>query len=42
MVENGLRWEDDGGAVLEIADPIPQVAEKNTPWPMDAVGEFPL
>ena len=24
LVENDLRWEDDGGPVIETADPIPQ------------------
>ena len=39
VVENDLRWEDDGGPVLEIADPTPpRVAEKEIPQPMDAAG----
>ncbi len=31
VVENDLRWEDDGGPGVEIADPTPEVEEKNTP-----------
>jgi hypothetical protein len=38
VLENDLRWEDDGGPVLEIADPTPRVAEKEIPPPMDAAG----
>jgi hypothetical protein len=30
-----LRWEDDGGAAFEGDNPIPQVAEINTPRSMD-------
>jgi hypothetical protein len=31
VIENILRWEDDGGPVSEIGNPLPQVAETNTP-----------
>jgi hypothetical protein len=31
VVENDLRWEDDGGPVIEIPDPIPQAAENQSP-----------
>jgi hypothetical protein len=34
-----LRWEDDGGAAFEGDNPIPQVAETNTPRSMDVAGE---
>ncbi len=34
--ENVLRWEDDGGPVVQTGDPIPQVAENETPQPKDA------
>jgi hypothetical protein len=30
-----LRWEDDGGAVFETGNLLPQVAETNTPRSMD-------
>ena len=36
-----LRWEDDGGATIEAFEednPIPQVAETNTPRSMDVTG----
>ena len=38
MLENILRWEDDGGPVSETGNPLPQVAETNTPRRMDAAG----
>jgi len=38
VVENNLRWEDDGGPV-EAADPTPQVAENDIPRPTDAAGK---
>ena len=31
VIENILRWEDDGGPVSETGDLLPQVAETNTP-----------
>ena len=31
VVENDLRWEDDGGPAVEIADPIPPAAENQPP-----------
>jgi hypothetical protein len=34
-----LRWEDDGGAMFEGDNPIPQVAETNTPRSMDVAGD---
>ena len=36
VIENILRWEDDGGPVSETGYPIPQAAETNTPQRMDA------
>jgi hypothetical protein len=36
---NILRWEDDGGAMFEEDNPIPQVAETNTPRSMDVTGD---
>jgi hypothetical protein len=36
VIENVLRWEDDGGPGSETGDPIPQVVETNTPRQMDA------
>lgn len=35
-LENTLRWEDDGGPVLEAGNPLPQLAEINTPRTMVA------
>lgn len=29
-IENIQRWEDDGGHVLEIVAPLPQIPETNT------------
>lgn len=40
VIENLLRWEDDGGPVYEAVYPLPQVAETKTPQPQDAVGKF--
>jgi hypothetical protein len=39
VIENILRWEDDGGPVSETGSPLPQVAEIKTPRMMDADGE---
>jgi hypothetical protein len=36
--ENILRWEDDGGPVLETDNPL-QARETKTPWLQDASGE---
>jgi len=39
-VRNILRWEDDGGPVLETGNPpLPQLAEIKTPRPMDVAGD---
>jgi hypothetical protein len=35
VLENILRWEDDGGPVSEHGYPLPQVAEPNTAPRMD-------
>jgi hypothetical protein len=38
-----LRWEEDGGRTLsQIGNPLPQVAETNTPRLMDAAEEYLL
>lgn len=37
-----LRWEDDGGAVFETVNSLPQVAETNTPRSMDAAKDDTL
>ncbi|MBE0683684.1 MAG: hypothetical protein IH589_17405 [Anaerolineales bacterium] len=29
VVENNLRWQDDGGPVVEVDDPIDPAAEKD-------------
>jgi hypothetical protein len=29
-IENIQRWEDDGGPVLEIVAPLPQIPQTNT------------
>ncbi len=39
VLDNILRWEDDGGPVFETANPLPQVAENKTPRPMDVAGD---
>ena len=39
VVENDLRWEDDGGPAVEIADPIPQAAENQSPPITDATAK---
>jgi hypothetical protein len=36
VVENNLRWQDDGGPVVEITKPINQVAETDPVQPTDA------
>jgi len=36
VIENILRWEDDGGPVSETGNPLPQVVETNTPRRMKA------
>lgn len=39
VVNKLLHWEDGGGPVIATGNPLPQVAEINTPRPMDAVGD---
>jgi hypothetical protein len=34
-VENNLRWQDDGGPVVEITKPIDHVAENDPAQPTD-------
>jgi hypothetical protein len=43
VTEDILRWADDGGQTLsQIGNPLPQVAETNTPRLMDAAEEYLL
>ena len=35
VLENSLRWEDDGGPVSDAGHPLPQVVETNTFHPTD-------
>jgi len=37
-VENNLRWQDDGGPVVENTRPIDQAAENDPVQPGDAAG----
>jgi len=37
-VENNLRWQDDGGPVVENTRPIDPVAENDPAQPGDGVG----
>ena len=37
-VENNLRWQDDGGPVVENTRPINQAAENDPAQPGDAAG----
>ena len=39
---NILRWEDAGRSVSATVNPLPQVAETNTPRLMDAAEEYLL
>ena len=34
--EDNLRWQDDGGPVIDNTKPIPPVTMDNTPQPTDA------
>ena len=36
VVENNLRWQDDGGPAVDITRPITQTAEKNSAQPTAA------
>ena len=36
VIENILRWEDDGGPVAETVSPLPQRSETNTTRVTDA------
>jgi len=42
IVENNLRWEDDGGPAVEVPDPNPQVAENQSPQTKDVKGKHLL
>ena len=37
-VENNLRWQDDGGPVVEITKPIYQAAQNDPAQPSNTVG----
>ena len=39
VVENNLRWQDDGGPVVETANPTDQVAEDDSVQPTDKTGK---
>ncbi len=39
VAEDNLRWQDDGGPVVEITKPITQTAEGNPTQPTDAPGK---
>ena len=39
VVENNLRWQDDGGPVVETANPTDQVAEDDPVQPTNATGK---
>jgi hypothetical protein len=39
VIENILRWEDDGGPGSGTGSPIPQGAETDTPRRMDVAGQ---
>ena len=41
-VENNLRWQDDGGPVVEITKPINQAAENDPAKPTDVAGKDSL
>ena len=38
VVENDLRWQDDGGPAVEVADPTPQVTETQSTQITDVDG----
>ena len=42
VVENNLRWQDDGGPVVEITKPIDQAAKNNPARPTDVAGKDSL
>ena len=37
VVEDNLRWQDDGGPVVELAHPVDPSAENDPDKPKDAV-----
>jgi len=39
VVENNLRWQDDGGPVVEITKPIDQVVENVPTQPTKVAGK---
>lgn len=42
VVETDLRWEDDGGPVVEITRPVDHVAEHDPAQPTDVTGKDSL
>ena len=42
VVENNLRWQDDGGPVVEITKPISQVDEDDPVPPTNTTGNDSL
>jgi hypothetical protein len=41
VVENTMRWEDDGGMATQTPAPLPHQAETNTTLPADASEDDP-
>lgn len=39
VVENNLRWQDDGGPVVEITRPVGQAAENDPAKPTNVTGK---
>ncbi len=39
VVEDNLRWQDDGGPVVEVANPIGPTPENNPAKPTDGAGD---
>jgi hypothetical protein len=39
VAEDNLRWQDDGGPVVEITKPIPKAVEENPTQPSDVPGK---
>ncbi len=39
VTEDNLRWQDDGGPVVDITKPIPKAAKDNPTQPPDVPGK---
>lgn len=39
VVEDNLRWQDDGGPVVEVPNPIDSVLENDSTKPTDDTGD---